>query len=42
MVPKQDLGFREVEGGGGGMVHGRWSVKLLSGTEREIPCHDRC
>ena len=34
MVPKQDLGFREVKGGGGGggMVHGRCSVKLVWGT----------
>ena len=38
MVPKQDLGFR----GGGGMFHGRCSVKLVFGTGGEIPCHDRC
>ena len=46
MVQKQDFGFREVEGAGGGgghwMVHGRCSVKLVLGTGGMIPCHERC
>ena len=28
--------------GGGGMVHGRCSVKLVLGIGGLIPCHDRC
>ena len=28
--------------GGGGMVHGRCSVKLVLGTGGLIPCHERC
>ena len=39
MVPKQDLGFRGQEWG---MFHGRCSLKLVLGTEGEIPCYDRC
>ena len=31
MVPKQDLGFRKVEGGGVGYVS--WEVKLVLGTD---------
>ena len=27
---------------GGGMVHGRCSVKLVLGTGEVIPCHDSC
>ena len=29
-----------VQGGGGGMVHGRCSMKLVLGTGDVIPCHD--
>ena len=42
---KTGFGFQGGGGGGvggGWMVHGRCSVKLVLGTGGVIPCHDRC